>query len=127
MLILHSAHGCHVVSAPFTSTDAVAVNAGLDIANAWIRSANTCLANTTASPASTKTARKPSPGSDALRGQVILEERNCEQGGALGFEMAALLKAIRDGQLPVASSEDGQRALEMATRIAQTAREGACA
>ncbi len=62
-----------------------------------------------------------------MRNQVILEERNYEQGDALEFEIAALLKAIRERQPPVVSGEDGLRALETATRITQMVHEGASA
>jgi predicted dehydrogenase len=99
-----------LVSAPIVSIDAVGTSvfsSGLDIANARIRYANGCVANTTASRISMKmerklrifqddayvsidlqqkvltVVRKPPEGSGAALGQVSIEERSYEQGDAL--------------------------------------------
>jgi predicted dehydrogenase len=140
-----------LVGAPIESIDAVGASvfsAGLDIANARIRYANGCVANTTASRVSMKmerklrmfqddayisidlqqkiltVVRKPSPGSDAPRGQVVIEERTYEQGDALRMEIEAFLRAIREGTPPVVSGEDGLRALETAIRITEMVHRG---
>jgi predicted dehydrogenase len=68
--------------------------------------------------------RKPSPGSDAPRGQVVIEERTYEQGDALRMEIEAFLRAIREGTPPVVSGEDGLRALETAIRITEMVHRG---
>ena len=133
-----------LVGAPIESIDAVGTSvfsAGLDIANARIRYANGCVANTTASRVSMKTerklrifqddayisidlqqkvltiVRKPPPDSGAAPGQVTLEERSYEQGDALKMEIEAFLHCVREGKPPVVSGEDGMRALETAIRI----------
>jgi predicted dehydrogenase len=133
-----------LVGSPIVSIDAVGTSvfsAGLDIANARIRYANGCVANTTASRVSMKVerklrlfqddayisidlqqkvltiVRKPPTDSDAPRGQVVLEERSYEQGDALKYEIEAFLQSILDGTPPVVSGEDGLRALDTATRI----------
>jgi predicted dehydrogenase len=133
-----------LVGAPIESIDAVGTSvfsAGLDIANARIRYANGCVANTTASRVSMKTerklrifqddayisidlqqkvltiVRKPPPDSGAAPGQVTLEERSYEQGDALRMEIEAFLRCVREGKPPVVSGEDGMRALETAIRI----------
>ena len=135
-----------LVGAPIESIDAVGTSvfsAGLDIANARIRYANGCVANTTASRVSLKTerklrlfqddayvsidlqqkvltiVRKPPPGSDAAPGQVVIEERSYERGDALELEIRAFLRSIREGRPAVVSGEDGLRALETAIRITE--------
>ena len=135
-----------LVGSPIVSIDAVGTSvfsAGLDIANARIRYANGCVANTTASRVSMKMerklrlfqddayisidlqqkvltiVRKPPEGSDVPRGQVVIEERSYEQGDALRHEIEAFLQSILDGTPPVVTGEDGLRALETATRITQ--------
>jgi predicted dehydrogenase len=135
-----------LVGSPIVSIDAVGTSvfsAGLDIANARIRYASGCVANTTASRVSMKMerklrlfqddayisidlqqkvltiVRKPPAGSDAPRGQVVIEERSYEQGDALRHEIEAFLQSILDGTAPVVTGEDGLRALETATRITQ--------
>ena len=140
-----------LVGAPIESIDAVGssvFSAGLDIANARIRYANGCVANTTASRVSMKMerklrlfqddayisidlqqkvltiVRKPPAGSDLAKGQVLIEERTYDQGDALAFEIEAFLKSIREGTPPVVSGEDGLRALETATRITQMVQDG---
>ncbi len=135
-----------LVAAPIETIDAVGASVfsqGLDIANARIRYANGCVANTTASRVSMKTerklrlfqddayvsidlqqkvltiVRKPAPEVAAAPGQVVIEERSYEQGDALRFEIEAFLRAIREGRPPVVSGEDGLRALETAIRITE--------
>ena len=133
-----------LVGAPIESIDAVGTSvfsAGLDIANARIRYANGCVANTTASRVSMKAerklrlfqddayisidlqqkvltiVRKPPAGAAAAPGQVVIEERSYDQGDALRMEIEAFLNSIREGLPPVVGGEDGLRALETAIRI----------
>jgi predicted dehydrogenase len=115
----------------------------IDIANARLRFANGCVANTTASRVSLKTERKlrifeadaylsldlqqkiltlirkrtgvPQPG----QLPVSIEEANLEQGDALKAEIASFLDCIRNNQRPIVSGEDGLRALETAIRITE--------
>jgi predicted dehydrogenase len=140
-----------LVGAPIESIDAVGASvfsAGLDIANARIRYANGCVANTTASRVSMKMERKlrlfqddayisidlqqkvltivhkPPAGADVPKGQVLIEERTYDQGDALKLEIEAFLQSIRAGTPPVVTGEDGLRALETATRITQMVQDG---
>ena len=133
-----------LVGSPIVSIDAVGTSVfsqELDIANARIRYANGCVANTTASRVSMKMerklrlfqddayvsidlqqkvltiVRKPPAGTAVTPGQVSIEERSFEQGDALRFEIEAFLRSIREGRPPVVSGEDGLRALETAIRI----------
>ena len=135
-----------LVGAPIESIDAVGASvfsSGLDIANARIRYASGCVANTTASRVSMKMerklrifqddayisidlqqkvltiVRKPPAGAAATPGQVSIEERTYEQGDALKFEIEAFLSSLRAGRPPVVSGEDGLRALETAIRISE--------
>ena len=135
-----------LVGSPVVSIDAVGTSvfsSGLDIANARIRYANGCVANTTASRVSMKMerklrlfqddayisidlqqkvltiVRKPPDGACAPLGQVAIEERSYEQGDALRHEIEAFLAAILTDAPPVVSGEDGLRALETATRITE--------
>ena len=135
-----------LVGAPIESIDAVGASvfsAGLDIANARIRYANGCVANTTASRVSMKmerklrlfqddayvsidlqqkvltVVRKPPAGAAAAPGQVVIEERSYEQGDALRLEIESFLRSIREGRPPAVSGEDGLRALETAIRITE--------
>jgi predicted dehydrogenase len=135
-----------LVGAPIESIDAVGASvfsSGLDIANARIRYANGCVANTTASRVSMKmerklrlfqddayvsidlqqkvltVVRKPADGVATVPGQVVIEERSYEQGDALRFEIEAFLRSIRERRPPVVSGEDGLRALETAIRITE--------
>lgn len=115
----------------------------IDIANARIRFANGCVANTTASRVSLKTERKlrifedaayisldlqqkiltlirkratpPAPG----QLPVSIEEANLEQGDALKSEIESFLACIRNERRPIVSGEDGLRALETAIRITE--------
>jgi predicted dehydrogenase len=115
----------------------------IDIANARIRFANGCVANTTASRVSLKTERKLRIFEDAAYisldlqqkiltlirkregvpqpGQlpVSIEESNLEQGDALKSEIASFLDCIRNDRQPIVSGEDGLRALETAIRITE--------
>jgi len=134
-----------LVGAPVASIDAIGASVfskGLDIANARIRYANGCVANTTASRVSMKQERKLRLFQDdayvsidlqqkvltivrkptdpnAAPGQVSIEERNYEQGDALKLEIEAFLDAIQRETAPVVSGEDGLRALETAIRITE--------
>ena len=115
----------------------------IDIANARLRFANGCVANTTASRVSMKTERKLRIFEDAAYisldlqqkiltlirkregvpppGQlpVSIEEANLEQGDALKSEIESFLDCIRNNKRPVVSGEDGLRALETAIRITE--------
>jgi predicted dehydrogenase len=115
----------------------------IDIANARIRFANGCVANTTASRVSLKTERKLRIFEDAAYisldlqqkiltlirkrdgvpqpGQlpVSIEEANLEQGDALKSEIVSFLDCIRNNKRPIVSGEDGLRALETAIRITE--------
>jgi predicted dehydrogenase len=115
----------------------------IDIANARIRFANGCVANTTASRVSLKTERKLRIFEDAAyisldlqqkiltlirkregvpqAGQlpVSIEEASLEQGDALKSEIASFLDCIRNDRKPIVSGEDGLRALETAIRITE--------
>jgi predicted dehydrogenase len=121
----------------------------IDIANARIRFANGCVANTTASRVSLKTERKlrifeddayisldlqqkiltlirkregvPAPG----QLPVSIEEANLEQGDALKSEIESFLGCIRNDRQPIVSGEDGLRALETAIRITEQVHLGA--
>lgn len=115
----------------------------IDIANARIRFANGCVANTTASRVSLKTERKLRIFEDAAYisldlqqkiltlirkregppqpGQlpVSIEESNLEQGDALKSEIESFLDCIQNDRRPIVSGEDGLRALETAIRITE--------
>src|SRR3954469_6062702 len=115
----------------------------IDIANARIRFANGCVANTTASRVSLKTERKLRIFEDAAYisldlqqkiltlirkregtpqpGQlpVSIEEANLEQGDALKSEIESFLDCVENGHRPIVSGEDGLRALETAIRITE--------
>jgi predicted dehydrogenase len=115
----------------------------IDIANARIRFANGCVANTTASRVSLKTERKlrifedaayisldlqqkiltliRKRGGEPQPGQlpVSIEEANLEQGDALKSEIESFLDCIRNNKRPLVSGEDGLRALETAIRISE--------
>jgi len=135
-----------IVHAPIASLDAVGASVfsgELDIANARIRFANGCVANTTASRVSLKTERKLRIFQDdayisidlqqkiltmvrKTGGEVLpdalpvqIEERSFEQGDALMAEIESFLDCITTGKLPIVSGEDGLRALETAIRITE--------
>jgi predicted dehydrogenase len=140
-----------LVGAPIESIDAVGASvfsSGLDIANARIRYAGGCVANTTASRVSLKTerklrmfmddayvsidlqqkiltiVRKPPEGSGAALGQVSIEERSYDQGDALRLEIEAFIAAVRSGRAPLVTGEDGLQALETALRITELVHRG---
>ena len=140
-----------LVRSPIVSIDAVGTSvfsSGLDIANARIRYANGCVANTTASRISMKmerklrlfqddayvsidlqqkvltVVRKPPEGSGATPGQVSIEERSYEQGDALLLEIESFLDAVRTGRPPAVTGEDGLRALETALSITELVQGG---
>jgi predicted dehydrogenase len=135
-----------LVGAPITAIDAsgsAIFSNDLDIANARIRFANGCVANTTASRVSLKQERKIRIFQDdaylsidlqqkiltVIRkkgdapvespAQVSIDEQSFDQGDALLDEIAAFLQAIKDGTPPVVTGQHGMRALETATRIAE--------
>ena len=115
----------------------------IDIANARLRFANGCVANTTASRVSMKTERKLRIFEDAayisldLQQKILtlirkrdgvpqpgqlpvnIEEANLEQGDALKSEIESFLECIRNNKRPIVSGEDGLRALETAIRITE--------
>jgi predicted dehydrogenase len=68
------------------------------------------------------------PGTMALDAEglppVSIDERTFEQGDALRLEIEAFLRSVREGLPAVVSGEDGLRALETATRIAELVRRG---
>ena len=135
-----------IVHAPIASLDAVGASVfsgELDIANARIRFANGCVANTTASRVSLKTERKLRIFQDDaymsvdLQQKIVtivrktggemkpdalpvqIEERSFEQGDALKAEIESFLDCITTGKPPIVSGEDGLRALETAIRITE--------
>ena len=132
-----------LVGSEIVSIDAVGTpvfSAEIDIANARIRFANGCVANTTASRVSLKTERKlrifedetylsidlqqkiltmirkrPEPMAGQL--PVMIEEQSFDQGDALQSEIESFLDCIRSNAKPVVTGEHGLAALETATRI----------
>jgi predicted dehydrogenase len=142
----------HVVRSPIASIDAIGAPVftdEIDIANARIRFANGCVADVTASRISLKAerklrvfqadaylsidlqqkllsiVRKPASFGEGSLPKVDLEERSFEQGDALQDEIRSFVAAVRSGARPVVSGEDGLRALETATRIADLVSRGA--
>jgi len=136
----------NVVHSPIASIDAVGspvFTDEIDIANARIRFDNGCVANVTASRISMKSERKlrvfqadaylsidlqqklltvvrrPAVIEEGVMPKVDVEERSFDQGDALLAEIEAFLDVIEQGRAPVVSGEDGLRALETATRIAE--------
>jgi predicted dehydrogenase len=135
-----------IVKSPILSIDAIGTpvfSDQIDIANARIRFANGCVANTTASRVSLKTERKlrlfqddayvsmdlqqkiltvirkQLPGAAPSPLPVTIEEQNLDQGDALKAEIESFLECIRQGTAPVVSGLDGLRALETALRITE--------
>ncbi|MEX1107514.1 MAG: Gfo/Idh/MocA family oxidoreductase [Dongiaceae bacterium] len=136
----------NVVHSPIASIDAVGAPVftdEIDIANARIRFENGCVADVTASRISMKSERKlrvfqtdaylsidlqqklltvvrrPAVIEEGVMPKVDVEERSFDPGDALLAEIEAFLDAIEQGRPPVVSGEDGLRALETATRIAE--------
>ena len=136
----------HMVQSPITTIDAVGAPVftdEIDIANARIRFENGCVADVTASRISMKaerkirifqadaylsidlqqklltTVRRPAVMPEGEMPAVTVEERSFEPGDALLAEIESFLEAIARGSRPVVTGEDGLRALETATRIAE--------
>jgi len=136
----------NVVRSPIASIDAIGApvfTGEIDIANARLRFDNGCVANVTASRISMKPERKlrvfqadaylsidlqqklltvvrrPAVIEEGVMPRVDVEERSFDQGDALLAEIEAFLDAIEQGRPPLVSGEDGLRALETATRIAE--------
>jgi len=63
--------------------------------------------------------RRPAVIEEGVMPKVDVEERSFDPGDALLAEIEAFLDAIEQGRPPVVSGEDGLRALETATRIAE--------
>jgi predicted dehydrogenase len=141
-----------IVRSPLVSVDAVGTpvfSSEIDIANARLRFANGCVANTTASRVSLKTERKlrifqddayfsidlqqkiltviRKRPADSAPGPlpVTIEEQNLEQGDALRAEIESFLACIRESRPPVVGGEDGLRALETALLITEQVRQSA--
>jgi predicted dehydrogenase len=137
----------NIVHAPIASVDAIGTSVfsgGLDIANARIRFANGCVANTTASRVSLKTERKlrifqddaymsvdlqqkiltvvrksDAPPAAGELPQVRIDEQSFEQGDALKTQIESFLECAAHGKMPLVSGEDGLRALQTAIRITE--------
>lgn len=136
----------HIVQSPIVSIDAIGAPVftdEIDIANARIRFENGCVADVTASRISMKSERKlrifqadaylsidlqqklltvvrrPALIPEGAMPAVAVEERSFDPGDALLAEIEAFLAAIANGGRPVVTGEDGLRALETATRIAE--------
>jgi predicted dehydrogenase len=135
-----------LASSEIVSIDAIGTpvfSGEIDIANARLRFANGCVANTTASRVSLKTERKLRIFEDAayisldLQQKILtlirkregvpqpgqlpvnIEEASLEQGDALKSEIISFLDCIRNNRRPIVSGEDGLRALETAIRITE--------
>ncbi len=141
----------HIVRSPIASIDAVGAPVftdEIDIANARIRFANGCVADVTASRISLKAerklrifqadaylsidlqqklltvVRKPAVIEDNAMPKVEMQERSFDPGDALLAEIVAFLDAAENGGPAVVTGEDGLRALETATRIAELVNRG---
>lgn len=134
-----------IVRSPVVAVDAIGTrvfSAEIDIANARLRFANGCVANTTASRVSSKTERRlrlfqddayvsvdlhqkvmtvirkgSGLGADGMP-QVAIDETTYDQGDALKAEIAAFLDAAATGTAPAVTGEDGLLALRTAVSIA---------
>src|SRR6266436_1000466 len=130
---------------PLRSVEAVGVPVltnSVDIANARLRFANGGIANVTASRVSLKRERKlrifqpdaylsvdygerrvlicrREPGPDGLPA-LSLEEREVPEADALGSELDAFLRAVRERETPPVTGWDGLRALEVAHVIRES-------
>jgi predicted dehydrogenase len=136
-----------LVGQPIENIDAIGsqvFSGDIDIANARLRFAGGCVANTTASRISMKqerkirvfqddaylsidlqqkiltVIRKKEAGPVESPAQVAIEEQSFDQGDALRSEIEAFLQAVRTRTAPVVSGEDGLRALDTAIRIAES-------
>ncbi len=141
----------HIVRSPIASIDAVGAPVftdEIDIANARIRFDNGCVADVTASRISLKAERKlrifqadaylsidlqqklltvvrrPAVIEENAMPKVEMQERSFDPGDALLAEIVAFLDAAERGVPPVVTGEDGLRALETATRIAELVNRG---
>jgi predicted dehydrogenase len=135
----------HIVRSPIASIDAIGAPVftdEIDIANARIRFDNGCVADVTASRISLKAERKlrifqadaylsidlqqklltvvrrPAVIEENAMPKVEMQERSFDPGDALLAEIVAFLDAVERGVPAVVTGEDGLRALETATRIA---------
>lgn len=135
-----------LVGQPIEHIDAVGspiFSGDIDIANARIRFAGGCVANTTASRVSLKqerklrifqddayisidlqqkiltVVRKKDAGPIESPAQVAIDEQSFEQGDALKSEIEAFVDSVRNGTAPVVSGEDGLRALQTAMHITE--------
>jgi predicted dehydrogenase len=137
--LIQSLTGSEIVSIDAIGTPVF--SGEIDIANARIRFANGCVANTTASRVSMKAERKLRIFEDAayisldLQQKILtlirkldeppkpghlpvsIEEASLDQGDALKAEIESFLDCIRNDRRPIVSGEDGLRALETAIRI----------
>src|SRR5688572_20487857 len=137
--LIQSLTGSEIVSIDAIGTPVF--SGEIDIANARIRFANGCVANTTASRVSMKAERKLRIFEDAayisldLQQKILtlirkldeppkpghlpvsIEEASLDQGDALKAEIESFLDCIRNKKRPIESGEDGLRALETAIRI----------
>jgi predicted dehydrogenase len=136
----------NIVHSPIASIDAVGAPVftdEIDIANARLRFENGCVADVTASRISMKSERKlrvfqpdaylsidlqqklltvvrrPAVIEEGVMPRVDVEERSFDPGDALLAEIEAFLDAVEQGRPPLVSGEDGLRALQTATRIAE--------
>jgi predicted dehydrogenase len=136
----------HMVQSPIAAIDAVGAPVftdEIDIANARIRFENGCVADVTASRISLKaerkirifqadaylsidlqqklvtTVRRPAVMPEGEMPAVTVQERSFEPGDALQAEIESFMQAIARGSRPVVTGDDGLRALETATRIAE--------
>jgi predicted dehydrogenase len=135
-----------VVRSPVVSVDAIGTSVfsqEIDIANARLRFANGCVANSTASRVSFKTERRlrlfqddayvsvdlhqkvltviRKTGGLSADGmpQADIQENTYEQGDALKAEIEAFLDAAATGRPPSVSGEDGLAALSVAVSITE--------
>ncbi len=134
-----------MIASPLRSVEAVGVPVltnSVDIANARLRFANGGIANLTASRVSLKRERKlrifqpdaylsvdygerrvlmcrREPGPDG-QPTLSVEEREVPEGDALGAEIDAFLRAVRERETPPVTGWDGLRALEVAHVIRES-------
>jgi predicted dehydrogenase len=135
-----------IVRSPVVSVDAIGTrvfSGEIDIANARLRFANGCVANSTASRVSFKTERRlrmfqddayvsvdlhqkvltvirkgKGLGADGMP-QVVIDENTYEQGDALRAEIEAFLESAVSGSTPLVTGEDGLLALRTAVSITE--------
>lgn len=138
-----------LVQAPIASIDAAGApvfSDSEDIANARVKFANGCIANITASRISLKTerqmrifqpdayiavdfdtrktriVRKKNAGPISGLSDVTMEEESYEEVDELEREVEAFIAAVKDGDPPAVSGEDGLRALEAALAVTNSLR-----